>query len=99
MSERERDNGTVIVKCKNANDRDKLQKRCVEKIGNDFKVQIPKVKKKFVKIVWIDIDEASLTNQEIIDNSIQQNNLNEYCDKIEMKIVKRIMNEGKNDLA
>lgn len=70
----EKSNGTVIVKCKNANDRDKLQKKCVEKIGVQYNVQVTKDRKKFVKIMGMDIEEDITADQDIIDNIIQQNN-------------------------
>lgn len=98
-SVKERSNGTVIVQCKSAVDREKLQKRCVEKIGGNFNVHVPKVKKNFVKIVWIDIDDASLTDKEIVDNIIVQNNLKDFCENVEMKIVKRIVYEKKNEFS
>lgn len=96
---KEKNNGTVIVRCKNVNDRDKLQKDVVDKIGEKFNVQIPKTKKKFVKIVWIDKDEATLTDDEIINNIIQQNKISECSDNVKMKIVKRIINDKKNDFS
>lgn len=96
---KEKNNGTVIVRCKNVNDRDKLQKDVIDKIGEKFNVQIPKTKKKFVKVVWIDKDEATLTDDEIINNIIQQNKISECSDNVKMKIVKRIINDKKNDFS
>jgi len=73
---REKNNGTVVVKFKNVNDKDKLQKNVVDKISNQFKVQAPKAQKKFVKIIYIDNEEATLTDEQLVNDIIQQNNLN-----------------------
>jgi len=94
---KEKNNGTVVVNFKNVNDKDKLQKKVVDKIGNQFKVQAPKAQKKFVKIVYIDNDEATLTDEQLVNDIIQQNDLTDCCEKIEMKIVKRIVNDKKKD--
>jgi len=94
---KEKNNGTVVVKFKNVNDKDKLQKNVVDKIGNQFKVQAPKAQKKFVKIIYIDNDEATLTDEQLVNDIIQQNDLTDCCEKIEMKIVKRIVNDKKKD--
>lgn len=96
---KEKNNGTVVVKFKNVNDKDKLQKNVVDKIGDQFKVQAPKVQKRFVKIVYIDNEETTLTDEQLVNDIIQQNNLRECCEKIEMKIVKRIINDKKNDFS
>lgn len=95
----EKNNGTVVVKFKNVIDKEKLQKNVVAKIGEQFKVQAPKVQKKFVKIVYIDNEEATLTDEQLVDDIIHQNNLSEYCEKLEMRIVKRIINDKKNDFS
>jgi len=94
---KEKNNGTVIVKFKNVNDKDKLQKNVVDKIGNQFKVQAPKAQKKYVKIIYIDNDEATLTDEQLVNDIIQQNDLIDCCEKIEMKIVKRNFNDKKKD--
>lgn len=41
-SVKEKKNGTVILKFKNVKDKEKLQKNVVDKIGQQFKIQIPK---------------------------------------------------------
>lgn len=96
---KEKNNGTVVVKFKNVNDKEKLQKTVVDKIGDQFKVQAPKVQKKFVKILYIDNEEATLTDEQLVDDIISQNKLIECCEKIEMKIVKRIKNDKKHDFS
>lgn len=98
-SVKEKKNGTVILKFKNVKDKEKLQKNVVDKIGQQFKIQIPKTQKKFVKIVYIDNEDSTLTNEQLVNDIIQQNNLRECCEKIEMKIVKRIVNDKKDDFS
>lgn len=52
----------VVVKFKNVINKEKLHKNVVAKICEQFKVQAPKIQKKFVKIVYIDNEEATLTD-------------------------------------
>lgn len=94
---KESNNGTVVVKFKNVSDKDKLQKNVVDKIGDQFKVQAPKIQKKYVKIVYIDNEEATLTDEQLVNDIIKQNKLRECLEKVEMKIVKRIVNDKKSD--
>lgn len=96
---KEKNNGTVVLKLNNVNDKEKLQKKVADKIGDQFKVQAPKVKKKFVKIVYIDSDETTLTDEQLINDIVKQNDLKDCCEKIEIKIVKRIVNNKKSDFS
>lgn len=96
---REKSNGTVVVKFKNVRDKENLQKNVAKKVGEKFKVQAPKAQKKFVKIGFIDNEEATLTDEELANDIIKQNNLTEMCDKVEMKIVKRIVKNIKDDFS
>jgi len=48
-------------------------------------------------VIYIDNDEATLTDKQLVTDIIQQNDLTDCCEKIEMKIVKRIVNDKKKD--
>lgn len=96
---KEKSNGTIVLKLNNVNDKEKLQKKFSDNIGNQFKVQAPKAKKKFIKIVYIDNEESKLSDEQLVSGIVKQNNLKDYCEKIEMKIVKRIVNDKKSDFS
>lgn len=49
--------------------------------------------------MYIDRDEAILDDDQLVNDIIQQNNLKEYSGNIEMKIVKRIINDKKQDFS
>lgn len=86
---KEKNSGAVVVRFNNVSDRENLQKSVAKNVGDKFKVEAPKVQKRYVKIVFIDKEEATLTDDELTNDIIRQNKLTETCSKVNLKIVKR----------
>ncbi|GLV36019.1 hypothetical protein CBL_01783 [Carabus blaptoides fortunei] len=81
--------GAIIIGCDSAEDRDKLKTEVINKMGNKYKVEIPKLYRPKIKLIGVYLHDDE---EDLVEKICKQNAINEH-EEFYMKILKKIENK------
>ncbi|XP_071652277.1 uncharacterized protein [Temnothorax longispinosus] len=94
---RKGNNGTVIVGCDNEGELKKLKTTVQNKMGEEYKIMEPKKIEPKIKIINVGKEEMELKEVNLIEAIKKQNKIDEIREGFYIRVVKRIVKEGRND--
>ncbi|KAK2578426.1 hypothetical protein KPH14_000973 [Odynerus spinipes] len=84
--------GAIIIVCNNEKDVEKFREVARKKLGDKYKIEIPKKRMPRIKIIGIDQTDAERGDEELLNALINQNSLGETCAGCDIKIIHKYKN-------
>lgn len=85
--------GGIVIGCEKTEDRNILKAKMNEKLGEKYNIAIPSLKKPKLKIVNINNDDISESEDKIVDTIIKQNKIDSSEKQFHLKLLKVIQNK------
>lgn len=90
---RQASKGTVIIGCESQSDRNLLKTKFADKLGNNYNIEVPKLKCPKIKVININNDDLETNDEDIVDKIIKQNKINCEVHEFNLRILKKIENK------
>lgn len=89
--------GTVILGCENEGEMEELKASVQDKLGKDYSIMEPRGVKPKIKIINVGEEEMGLDDENMMSIIMKQNKLEDEREGFHMRVIKKIVKEGRNE--